>query len=95
MLRKPGCVVYNPEGGSWCVMVETVKKDGSVRRFMSFHRSRESAQTIKEAHCNVYKNDPDVKISMFEYDYISNDRDAVARLIVEGIEDHIGGKQNV
>lgn len=35
MSMKPGCVVYNPEGKSWCVLVESCREDGTVRRFMS------------------------------------------------------------
>lgn len=86
MSMKPDCVAYNPKGRSWCVLVEAVKKDGSVRRFMSFHKTREVAQLIKDAHENVYKDDPDVEISMFEYDYISSDQEIIARLIHEGVE---------
>lgn len=86
MSMKLGCVMHNPKGRSWCVMVETVMKDGSVRRFMSFHKTHEVARRIKDAHENVYKNDPDVKISMFEYDYISSDREVITRLIQEGTE---------
>lgn len=86
MSMKPGCVVYNPEGRSWCVIVETVTKDGEVRRFISFHGSRYSAQTVKDAHESGYKDDPDVKISMFEYEYLSSDKEIVARLISEGIK---------
>lgn len=93
MLTKPGCVVYNPKGRNWCVLVETVEKDGGVRRFMSFHVTHETAQLIKNAHENVYKDDPEVKISMFEYDYISDDREVIARLIVEGIISLKGGEK--
>lgn len=86
MLTKPGCVTYNPEGCRWCVLVETVETDDSVRRFMSFHESRKVARAVKDAHDRIYKDDPKVKISMFEYDYISNDQDVVRQLILEGIE---------
>lgn len=64
MSMKPGCVVYNPAMGSWCVMVETVR----------------------DAHYNVYKDADNVKISMFEYDYISDDQEIIGRLILDGIE---------
>ena len=94
MLIKPGCVVYNPKGRSWCVLVETVMKDGSVRRFMSFHETHETAQTIKNAHENVNKDNPEVKISMFEYDYISGGLEVVTRLIVDGIKSLTGVTNN-
>lgn len=94
MLIKTGCVVYNPKGRSWCVLVETVMKDGSVRRFMSFHETRETAQMIKNAHENVNKDNPEVKISMFEYDYISGDLEVITRLIVDGIKSLKGVSNN-
>lgn len=94
MLIKPGCVVYNPKGRNWCVLVETVMKDGSVRRFMSFHETRETAQLIKNAHENVNKDKPEVKISIFEYDYISGDLEVVTRLIVDGIKSLMDATNN-
>lgn len=50
MSMKPGCVVYNPEGKSWCVLVEHRRDDGEIRRFMSLHKNRLEAQAIKKAH---------------------------------------------
>lgn len=94
MSMKPGCVVYNPEGRNWCVMIETFKKDGSIRRFMSFHETQEVAQMVKDAHDGVYKDNPDVKISMFEYDYITEDQEIIARLISEDIEYLVMRKDN-
>lgn len=94
MSMKPGCVVYNPEGRSWCVLVETVNPDGGVRRFMSYHESHDAAQLVKDAHECVYKDRLGVKISMFEYDYFSDDQEIVDRLIVEGAEDLMETSQN-
>ncbi|MBF1652226.1 MAG: hypothetical protein HXO60_06975 [Rothia mucilaginosa] len=74
MKMEPGCVVYNPAENHWCVLVEHRREDGEVRRFMSFHKNRLEAQEIKKAHEEAHADDLDTTVSMFEYDYIPNDR---------------------
>lgn len=86
MSMKPGCVVYNHQENSWCVLVEHRRKDGEVRRFMSFHKYREVAEFIKKAHEDAHANEPDTTISMFEYDYIQNDAQLQVRLMMDAFE---------
>lgn len=86
MSMKPGCVVYNPEGKSWCVLVESRRKDGEVCRFMSFHKYREVAEFIKKAHADASADEPDVTVSMFEYEYVPNDDALAVRMMRETIE---------
>ena len=83
---KPGCVVYNPQENSWCVLVESRRKDGEVRRFMSFHKYREVAEFIKKAHEDANADEPDVTVSIFEYEYIPNDDALAVRMMRETIE---------
>lgn len=84
---KPGCVVYNPEGKRWCVLVESHRKDGTVRRFMSFHRTNLEASLIVKAHQDSCGGDPDVKISLFEYEFIVDDTQLAFRMLHESIEE--------
>ena len=86
MSMKPGCVVYNPEGKSWCVLVESRRKDGEIRRFMSFHKYREVAELIKKAHEDANVDEPDVTVSIFEYEYVPNDDALAVRMMRETIE---------
>ena len=86
MSMKPGCVVYNPQENSWCVLVESRGKDGEIRRFMSFHKYREVAEFIKKAHEDANADDPDVTVSMFEYEFIANDDQLAVRMMRETIE---------
>lgn len=86
MSMKPGCVVYNPEGKSWCVLVEHRRKDGEICRFMSFHKYREVAEFIKKAHEEANADEPDVTISMFEYEFVANDDQLAVRMLRESIE---------
>lgn len=86
MSMKPGCVVYNPEENHWCVLVESRRKDGEVRRFMSFHKYREVAEFIKEAHEDASADEPDVTVSIFEYEYVPNDDALAIRMMRETIE---------
>lgn len=89
MSMKSGCVVYNPEGKRWCVLVESHRKDGTVRRFMSFHRSSLEASLIVKAHQDSCGDDPDVKISLFEYEFIVDDTQLAFRMMHESIEEMI------
>lgn len=86
MSMKPGCVVYNPEGKSWCVLVESTMDDGTVRRFMSFHKYREVAEFIKKAHEDANADELDVTVSIFEYEYVPNDDALAVRMMRETIE---------
>nr|DAE91324.1 MAG TPA: Protein of unknown function (DUF3172) [Caudoviricetes sp.] len=86
MSMKPGCVVYNPAENNWCVLVEHHRDDGEVRRFMSFHKNRLEAQTIKKAHEEANANERNVTVSMFEYDYIPNDEMLAARMMMNAFE---------
>lgn len=86
MSMKPGCVVYNPQENSWCVLVESRRKDGEICRFMSFHKYREVAEFIKKAHEDASADDPDVTVSMFEYEFIANDDQLAVRMMRETIE---------
>ena len=86
MSMKPGCVVYNPQENSWCVLVESRRKDGEVRRFMSFHKYREVAEFIKKAHEDANAGEPDVTVSIFEYEFIANDDQLAVRMLRENIE---------
>lgn len=83
---KPGCVVYNPSENSWCVLVESRKKNGEIRRFMSFHKYREVAEFIKKAHEDANADEPDVTVSIFEYEYVPNDDALAVRMMRETIE---------
>lgn len=86
MSMKPGCVVYNPAENFWCVLVEHRRDDGEIRRFMSFHKNRLEAQMIKKAHEEANANEREVTVSMFEYDYIPNDKMLVARMMMDAFE---------
>lgn len=86
MSMKPGCVVYNPAENHWCVLVESRKKNGEIRRFMSFHKSSLEAKLVKKAHEDVHANEPDTTVSMFEYDYIPNDEMLQVRLMMDAFE---------
>lgn len=86
MSIKPGCVVYNPSENRWCVLVESRRKDGEVRRFMSFHKNRLEAQLVKKAHEDAHADEPDTTVSMFEYDYIPNDEMLQVRLMMNAFE---------
>nr|DAX34357.1 MAG TPA: hypothetical protein [Caudoviricetes sp.] len=86
MSMKPGCVVYNPAENFWCVLVEHRRGDGEIRRFMSFHRNRLEAQTIKKAHEEAHAGELDTTVSMFEYDYIPNDEMLAARMMMNAFE---------
>lgn len=87
MSMKPGCVVYNPEGKSWCVLVESRKPDGTVARFMSFHETSLAANLIAGAHIEAAAGDPNVTVSMFEYEFVANDTQLRARLLHEAVEE--------
>ena len=87
MSMKPGCVVYTPEGKSWCVLVESYREDGTVRRFMSFHKTSLEASLIVKAHQDASGNDPDVTVSLFEYEFVANDTQLAARMLAESIEE--------
>lgn len=86
MSMKPSCVVYNPAENYWCVLVESRRKDGEVRRFMSFHRYRAAAEIAKKTHEDAHAGEPDTTVSMFEYDYIPNDEMLQVRLIMDAFE---------
>lgn len=86
MSMKPGCVVYNPEGNSWCVLVEHRRDDGEIRRFMSFHKNRLEAQAIKKAHEEAHIGKLDTTVSMFEYNYFSNDETLAVRMMMDAFE---------
>ena len=86
MSMKPGCVIYTPEGKSWCVLVESRMKDGEIRRFMSFHKYREVAEFIKKAHEDANADEPDVTVSIFEYEFIANDDQLAVRMMRESID---------
>lgn len=86
MSMKPGCVVHNPQENSWCVLVESCRKDGEIRRFMSFHKYREVAEFIKEAHEEANAGEPDVTVSIFEYEFIANDDQLAVRMMREALE---------
>lgn len=81
MSTKSGCIVYNPAENSWCVLVEYRKKNGEIRRFMSFHKSREEAEEIKKAQEAEYTDESNVTISIFEYEYVPDDTALALRLI--------------
>lgn len=83
---KPGCVVYNPAENRWCVLVEHRKEDGEIRRFMSFHKSELGAKIVKKAHEDANADEPNVTVSMFEYDYIPNDEMLQVRLMMDAFE---------
>lgn len=87
MSMKPGCVVFNPAGNSWCVLVETRKDNGEIRRFMSFHSTYENARAIEEAHTESNAGDPNVTVSVFEYDYIANEIELASMLIAQAVDD--------
>lgn len=87
MSMKPGCVVYNPQENSWCVLVESRRKDGEIRRFMSFHDTYEDAHGIEEAHKEAHVDEPNITISVFEYDYIANEIELATVLMVQTVED--------
>ena len=61
MSMKPGCVIYNPEGKSWCVLVESTMDDGTVRRFMSFHKTLHDARLTQQAHADVNEGTPTLR----------------------------------
>lgn len=86
MSMKPSCVVYNPSENSWCVLVESRRKDGEIRRVMSFHKSELEAKLVKKAHEEVHANKPNITVSMFEYDYIPNDEMLQAHLMIDVFE---------
>ena len=86
MSMKPGCVVYNPEDKNWCVLVESRRKDGEVRRFMSFHKHRQAAELIEKVHKDANADEPDVTVSIFEYEFIANDDQLAVRMMRETIE---------
>ena len=86
MSMKPGCVVYNPQENSWCVLVESRKRGGEVCRFMSFHKYREVAEFIKKAHEDASADERDVTVSIFEYEFIANDDQLAVRMLREAIE---------
>lgn len=86
MSMKPSCVVYNPAENHWCVLVERRMKDGEIRRFMSFHMNRVVAHAIKKAHEEEHAGDPDITVSMFDYDYIPNDEMLAARMMMNAFE---------
>lgn len=83
---KPSCVVYNPQENSWCVLVESRRKDGEVRRFMSFHKSELEAKLVKKAHEEAHASEPDTTVSIFEYEYIPNDATLQVRLMMDAFE---------
>ena len=87
MKMKPSYFVYNPEGKSWCVLVESRKPDGTVARFMSFHKTSLVANLIVGAHMEAAARDPNVTVSMFEYEFIANDTQLRARLLHEAVEE--------
>lgn len=86
MSIKPGCVVYNPSENNWCVLVEHRREDGEIRRFMSFHKNRIVAEMIKKAHEDANADEPDVTISMFEYEFVANDDQLAVRMLRESVE---------
>lgn len=86
MKMKPGCVVYNPAENHWCVLVERRRTDGEIRRFMSFHKNRLEAQEVKRAHEDAHAGEPDIIISMFEYDYIPNDEMLAVRMMMNAFD---------
>lgn len=87
MSMKPGCVVYSPQDKNWCVLVEQRREDGEVRRFMSFHDSYHDAHSVEEAHKESHADDPDVTVSVFEYDYIANEIELASRFMMQVVED--------
>lgn len=87
MSMKPGCVVFDPSDKSWCVLVESRMSDGTIRRFMSFHDTYKDAHGIEEAHKEAHADDPNVTVSMFEYDYIANEIELATVLMVQTVED--------
>lgn len=86
MSMKPGCVVFDPSKNHWCVLVESRMTDGTIRRFMSFHDTYESAHSIEEAHKEAHADEPNVTVSLFEYDYIANEIELATVLMVQTVE---------
>ncbi len=86
MTMQPGCVIYNPEGKSWCVLVESCREDGTVRRFMSFHKTLHDARLTKQAHADVNEGDPNVKIHLFKYEFIADDKQIAEIMIRQALE---------
>lgn len=87
MSMKPGCVVFDPSKNHWCVLVESHMTDGTIRRFMSFHDTYESAHSIEEAHKEAHADEPNFTVSLFEYDYIANEIELATVLMVQTVED--------
>ncbi len=85
MKMKPGCFVYNPAENHWCVIVEHGREGGEIRRFMSFHRNRLEAQEVKKAHEEA-NDDPDITVSIFEYDYIPNDEMVAVLMMMDAFD---------
>lgn len=86
MSMKPGCVVFDPSKNHWCVLVESRMTDGTIHRFMSFHDTYESAHSIEEAHKEAHADEPNVTVSLFEYDYIANEIELATVLMVQTVE---------
>lgn len=84
---KPGCVVFDPSKNSWCVLVEQRREDGEIRRFMSFHDTYEDAHVIEGAHKEAHADEPNITVSLFEYDYIANEIELATVLMVQTVED--------
>lgn len=86
MSMKPGCVIYTPEGKSWCVLVESYQEDGTIRRFMSFHKTLHDARLTQQAHADVNEGDLNVKIHLFEYEFIADDKQIAEMMIRQALE---------
>jgi len=86
MSMKPGCVIYTPEGKSWCVLVESYQEDGTIRRAMSFHQTLHDARLTQQAHADVNDGDPNVKIHLFKYEFIADDKQIAEMMIRQALE---------
>lgn len=86
MSMKPGCVIYTPEGKSWCVLVESYQEDGTIRRAMSFHQTFHDARLTQQAHADVNDGDPNVKIHLFKYEFIADDKQIAEMMIRQALE---------
>lgn len=86
MSMKPSWVVYTPEDKSWCVLVESYQEDGTIRRFMSFHKTLHDARLTQKAHADLNEGDPDVKIHIFKYEFIASDEKLAEMMMIQAID---------
>lgn len=87
MSMKPGLVIFDPSKNHWCVLVESRMTDGTIRRFMSFHNTYKDAHGIEEAHKEAHADEPNITVSLFEYNYIANEIELATMLMMRTVED--------